>query len=185
MEETPTAPPKITPPPSVIINENEDWTLVRKILRDKGIQFTKANITEKKTKVFPKILNDFRNMTKEFHSEKIAYYKYTLDEDKIVHAVIRRLPNNTEPTTITKELEGRGYTRMEVNQLISRRRRRSPCFGLRPKTGRSSNWTDLVVTVETKDASPSLQMPAVRIHAVSLRVYPRCIKCTGNHLSID
>lgn len=110
--------PKVQPPSPVIIDGNDDWTEVRKLLRKRNISITKAKVTGQATTIFLKILDDFRALTRFLDAGQRVSYTYTLNEEKKVHAVIRRLPLTTEMDDICRELKDQ-----EVGL-----RREYPCF---------------------------------------------------------
>lgn len=66
-------------------------------MRQKNIEFTKAKIMGYTIRIFSRTPADFRTLINALDVERRAYYTYTLNEDKLIHAVIKGFPKNTTP----------------------------------------------------------------------------------------
>lgn len=83
----------------------------------KDIKITKAEISGNTTNAYPPTSQDSRSLTKELDVTTRWYYTYILNEDKVIHDVIRRLPGATQTKNIQEELGEMDLNASEVSHL--------------------------------------------------------------------
>lgn len=183
-------PPKGKIPP-IVLHQKELWTTVSKKLSDNKISFSKAKTIADGISIQPSSSSDYRSIIKILDDIKAQYHTYQLPSEKLLHVVLRGVPEPLKETEIRQELEESGFHPETISRL--RRYRDKSAMPLVlvtvPKTEKNifnlKHVNRVVITVES-------QRPKTRVsqcfrcqrfgHAQSrCTVKPRCVKCAGDH----
>ncbi|CAG9814582.1 unnamed protein product [Phaedon cochleariae] len=120
---------KIISPPSIVLRNTEIWGQVSRYALNKKIGIAHAkNITDG-VSINPDTPDDYRKLIKLFDENKVEYHTYMLPDDKLLHVVIKGIPEVTDTDEINPDLENKGFHPELVSQMTSRRTKKAlPMF---------------------------------------------------------
>lgn len=177
--------------PPIVLHQKELWSTASKKLSDSQISFSKAKTIAEGISIQPSSADDYRATINILNNLKAQYHTYQLPSEKLLHVILRGVPEPLTDTEIRQELEENGFHPEAVTRL-RRYKEKSPMplvLVTVPKSEKNifnlQHVSRVVITVES-------QKPKTRInqcfrcqrfgHAQSrCTVMPKCVKCAGDH----
>lgn len=119
-EESTEAPPDLNIPP-IFIRDTKNWLEKRKLINSVCAFQPVASLRRNDIMIKCQKVDDFRATTKILGEHKIPHFSYQLKEDKKQHFVIKGLPTDSTPESISSELAAKGINTEHIHQLKSSR----------------------------------------------------------------
>lgn len=107
--------------PPIILRRKERWTQVSALLRTESAAYTKAKLIGDGIAVTAASATDYRRITRILNREREEYHTYSLQEDRLLRAVIRGIPDGVPEVDIKADLEAQGLTVSSVQRMTSRK----------------------------------------------------------------
>lgn len=165
------------------------------MINEKRINTTKAQTTKDGIRIHPTTANDYRGITKILDSEKFQYHTYQLPSEKLLHIVIKGIPESTPAEEIHEDLELKGFHPEAVKKMF-RRKDKTPLpmmLVALPKEEKSiyqlTHIFHLKISVESQKHRTEVgQCHRCQKfgHAQSrCKASPKCAKCAGDHITSE
>lgn len=177
--------------PPIILHQKEMWTAVSQKLNNSNISFEKAKTTAEGIRIHPSTSDDYRATIKVLNNMKAQYHFYQLPSEKLLHVVLRGVPEPTEETEIKQELEAKGFHPKTITRLRKYKDKTPMPLVLVtvPKTEKHIYHLKHIANVSIGVESQRQKAQITQCfrcqrfgHAQSrCTVRPKCVKCAGNH----
>lgn len=188
----------VRPPPPIIVQDKGVWSDLSAELSRKKIHFLHATCIAAGIQIKVQNSDYHRKLTNYLSERKLQYYTYTLEEERLLRVVIRRVPKEIAVSDVAASLREQNYPIRDAFRMhhqytkrpfdmvlvtLDRTRQGKDIFSLKTVCGLSG------VSVETprKSHYPS-QCHNCQNYGHSARnchLNPRCVKCTGDHATKD
>lgn len=104
--------------PPVILNQKELWSTVSKILNDALIAFSKAKAIPEGISIHPSSSEDYRSIiiyTISIKRTKAQCYTYQFSSEKLLHVILRRVPEAVNDTNFIHEFQENGIYQEQLH----------------------------------------------------------------------
>ncbi|CAH2067710.1 unnamed protein product, partial [Iphiclides podalirius] len=192
----PRAPQDKRPPP-LFIRDTEKWPMEAISALSNRLKFV-ATTTAQGIKLQLETADAHRQVSKFLGAKQVFYHTYTLAEDRILRAFIKRIPSNIPTETVLDSLKEQNLPVHAVHRTKSRRKR-TPIdmvmvhLDLSPEEEAIFNiesvigLTNIVIEPPHKATLPG-QCHKCQNYGHAARncfAKPRCVKCLGDHGTPD
>lgn len=176
--------------PPIVIRAKEKWIQVNTLFTNNHIQITKAKTINDGIRVQTPDAENFRKAIKTLNQHKIEYHTWQLPSEKLLHVVLRGVPEPVEPELIRTELEEQGFHPKSVVRMRKRNNIPMPLVLVTlPKDEKKIFEIDSIayvkITVESQHQKAVINQcfNCQKFgHAQSrCTATPRCVYCAGNH----
>lgn len=110
--------------PPIVLRQKEKWLRLSQLIKEKRLSVTKAQTINDGIRINPATVNDFRSITKMLDHEKFKYHSYQLPSEKLLHVVIKGIPEPTPAEDVKEDLEFQGFHPDQVKKMYRRKDRR-------------------------------------------------------------
>lgn len=195
---TPSAPKSNSPPP-IYLQDKGKWTEVSAWCTEHHVSFLNARSVKDGIKISVPSVSDFRALTKMLQGRVIPFHTFTLPEERVLRAVIRRVPVELLASDIAEDLRAQGIPAIEVHRMhrakghmpydmimvVAEKTADSPkrLFNLKSVCRLSG------IKIEPPRKNGSVgQCHRCQLYGHSQRncfARPRCVKCLGDHATAE
>lgn len=194
-KETTVQPPHKEKIPPIVLHQKEKWTSVSNQFNERNISFSKAKTSSEGIRIQPNTEQDFRNAIRLLNDIKAEYHTYQLPSEKLLHVVLRGVPEPIPEDSIKDELLEKGFHPESIVRL-RRYKDKAPMplvLITVPKTEKQifhlKEVARVLITVESQHQKTRINQcfRCLRFgHSQrNCTVKPRCVKCAGEHLYTD
>lgn len=185
------------PPPIIVHNVGQISSLTA-LLKSSGLNdFSLKTLGNDQIKIQLNCIESYRNVLKKLRENQISLHSYQYKADKPFRVVLRHMHSSADVEEIKEELASKGHTVQNIWNMKHRVSKKPlPMFNinLAPKNNNSEIYKiDVLLHMKVKFEAPKpkREVPqCTRCQSFNhTKSYcnrgPRCVKCTGLHLSKD
>lgn len=189
---------KIKTPPPIYLRDKAAWNHVSRAITDQKIAYSHARSTAVGIKITVPTPGDHRRLTTFLRSKSFEYHTYALEDERHLRVVIRGIPREITPEQIIGDLKSQNIPVIDVHRMYNHLTKKpyelvlviieltpagKKVFDLRTITGLSG------IKIETpRNKGIPGQCHRCQMYGHSARnchARPRCVKCLGDHETID
>jgi Associated with zinc fingers len=182
--------------PPIVLRIPGDFIAVRTVLSSQSIKFTSVQRSDS-VKILCNTIEDFRKSINLLEERNYKFHTFTVPEEKPLRVVIRGLNASFSKEEIQAELESLKFDIVSVAQIINKRLNQPTLlFAITLKKSDSNksifNLDFLLnqrITVELqnkpKGISQCHKCQSFGHSAINCRADAACVKCAGNHISLE
>lgn len=186
-------------PPPVIIHDPKCWESISKTLQERRVYYTNAHKCDLGIRVTLQTVPDYKSLTSLLGERQIPWHSYTLEEERVLRVVIRRIPQQVSLDYVRESLVAQNLPVREVHRMYRGRRPRTPYDMVlvvldRSPAGKAifkitnvAGLTGFVVEPPHKRGEIG-QCHNCQFYGHSARhchAKARCVKCLGDHPTRD
>jgi len=185
-------------PPPIFLRSKEQWPALNRHLQSSGLPQVVGKNNGDTIKISPETPEVYRAVSSFFENEHIQFHSYSLKEDRLLHAVVRNLPQFVDLKEVKEELSNlHNISVTELHRLKSRKDKSPMPLVLvkLPNTENNKalfkieNICSLKIKVEPykKSSIPAQCYRCQRYGHSSVVCHnePRCFKFSGTHFTRD
>ncbi|KAA5635062.1 hypothetical protein F3G63_34165 [Pseudomonas aeruginosa] len=191
--------PKAAAPPPLILQEKTAWNRVSQALQANKINYTHARNVAHGIQIKVATPGDHRALSAYLRKENIGFHTYALQEDRELRVVIRGVPKELDIDYIKEDLTAQSLPLVSVHRMHSGRGKQPYnmiLVALEPTPEAKKKIACLTticglsgISIEAphKRGTPG-QCYRCQLYGHSARnchARPRCVKCLGDHATID
>lgn len=190
-EATPT--PKVKRPRHLTVRDKMKWEQLANFLAEKGIPFEASSVHDG-IKLQLETPDHHREVTRFLRGDHIDFYRFPLEEEKVLRVVIRGIPKEFQVVPIHKDLKSQGFPVLEVNRMYGGRTKVPLDLVLvtLPRTPEAKAIFNLKTVMSLsglKVETPHPKSTPGQCHRCQLYGHAsrfcesayRCVKCAGQH----
>lgn len=99
----------VRPPPPIIVQDKGSWTDLSAELNRRNIHFLNATSTSAGIQIKVQNSDYHRELTSYLSERKLQYYTYTLEEERLLRVVIRRVPKEIAVSDVAASLRAQDF----------------------------------------------------------------------------
>lgn len=181
--------------PPIVLRDKSKWTATSKYLSNQNIIYTKAQTYVDGIRIHPQTSNDYRKIIRFFDSQKLEYHTYQLPSEKLLHVIIKGIPEQIDVEDVKNDLMDQGFNPVTISRLRSFKTKQPLPIIITTlqKTEKEifqvKSVLNLMVTVETQRQKPGFSQchrcQRFGHSQMKCTANPKCVKCAGNHHTLE
>ncbi|KAI8427030.1 hypothetical protein MSG28_014671 [Choristoneura fumiferana] len=190
--------PRSQRPPPIVIRDKSAWEAISRLAYERKLNFMKAVNATDGINVKTQDAESYRQMTRFLTQQGVAYHRYPFGEEKGLRVVVRGVPKELAVDAVKSDLIAQSLPVREVHRMY-RARCKTPIdlvvviLDLSPEGKQIFNLKSVChisgISVEPphRRGTPG-QCHRCQLYGHSARychAAPRCVKCTGDHGTIE
>lgn len=181
--------------PPIVLRQKEKWAKLSQAIKVNKINVSKAQTIRDGIRIHPMTATDYRKITKILNDEDMQYHTYQLPSEKLLHIVIKGIPEPTDPEEILEDLKNKNFHPETVKKMY-RRKDKAPLPMMLitlPKEEKNIYQLTHVINLKVTVESQKHRTEVGQCHRCQrfghsqskCTATPRCVKCAGSHITSE
>lgn len=181
--------------PPIILRKKESWLNLSSRMKERKINYLKAETISDGIKIKPNTSDDYRNTVNLLDEMKLEYHTYQLPEEKSLHIVIRGIPECINTEEVENDLIEKGFHPEKVHRMRNGRTK-APIplvLVLLPRIDKDIFEIKEVLRLKVKIETLRPKTSISQCHNCQkfghsqshCRANPLCVKCGKGHKTVD